>query len=112
MLALTCELLVLAFGLQQKQNKNMKHKSTHGCMDQGRCVALGYDDLDYSVASKWTWKTKLERSVVLSTCSIFRTRASVSDMSLRIDRVGFAIGRYCCPSLMHSVATLTDARGS
>ena len=73
----------------------MEHKSTRGCMDQGRCVVIGYDDQDYSVASKWTWKTKLERSVVFSTCSIFRTRASVGDMFLQIDRDENAIDRYC-----------------
>ena len=73
----------------------MEHKSTRGCMDQSRCVVLCYDDQDYSVTSKWTMKTKLQMSVVFSTCSIFGTRARVGDMSLQIDRVGIAIGRYC-----------------
>ena len=64
-------------------------------MDQSRCVVLCYDDQDYSVTSKWTWKTKLQMSVVFATCIIFRTRASVGDMSLQIDRVENAIDRYC-----------------
>ena len=73
----------------------MEHESTRGCMDQSSCVVLCYDDQDYSVTSRWTCKTKLEMSVVDSTCSIFRTRARVGDMSLQIHRVGIAIGRYC-----------------
>ena len=40
-------------------------------------------------------RPSLGRSVVLSTCSIFRTRASVGDMFLQIDSVENAIGRYC-----------------
>ena len=34
-------------------------------MDHSRCVVISLDDQDYSVASKWTWKNKLELIVFL-----------------------------------------------
>ena len=34
-------------------------------MDHSRCVVISLDDQDHSVASKWTWKNKLELIVLL-----------------------------------------------
>ena len=34
-------------------------------MDHSRCVVISLDDQDHSVASKWTWKNKLELMVFL-----------------------------------------------